>query len=478
MPLPTLEESCARFLDWCAPLLTRRRARRHRGRRRVVPGAGQPGTHAAGRAGAVRDRAGRAQLAGHVLAVPLPGPPRPHRAERELLLPVRRLRPGPGGAGGVPRRRGAGLQGPDRLRTPPARRRARAGALSMEQNRYLFSATRIPGPELDTARTPYTDEWPGPSTARHIVVFHRGNAVRLDVIGPDGRPHTVDEIAAGLRAVMAACATPAEPGTAVGHLTTMARAEWAASRRALLDLDPRNAANLDAIETRAVLPEPGGRGPRRPARGRRPAAARRQRQPVVRQGRHADRLPRRHGRLQRRALQARRHRRHRIPRHDPGSTPAAVRRRRRPGMAAAGLRARRRSARRRARRGRRVRRLRGRHRHHHAVGRLQRGAGQEAAVLAGRVRADGVPARPPAGQGPRRRDLRVDRHPVVPARADGGDACRHSRGAGVRRRDGGPRRRRPHPPCGVPGGGGEARRPRAGVPAGAGSGAAPVGAGS
>ena len=119
----------------------------------------------------------------------------------------------------------------------------------MEQNKYLFSATRIPGMDRDTARTPYSNDWPGPSQERHIVVFFRGTMFRLDVIGPTGRPHTLDEIAAGLRAVMAAGATAAAPGTSVGHLTTKARAEWAVSRQALLDDDPGNAELLDTVET-------------------------------------------------------------------------------------------------------------------------------------------------------------------------------------------------------------------------------------
>jgi carnitine O-acetyltransferase len=135
----------------------------------------------------------------------------------------------------------------DEQRVAPAVQRGRA--LSMEQNKYLFSATRIPGLVQDSARTPYSDDWPGPSRERHIVVFVGGTMFRLDVIGPNGRPHTADELADGLRAIMAAGATPAAPGTSVGHLTTKARAEWAASRQALLDCHPGNADLLDTVET-------------------------------------------------------------------------------------------------------------------------------------------------------------------------------------------------------------------------------------
>jgi carnitine O-acetyltransferase len=130
---------------------------------------------------------------------------------------------------------------------PPGVRRGRS--LSTEQHKFLFSATRIPGLAHDTVRAPYGQGWPGPSRERHIVVFFRGNVFRMTVIGPQGRPHSLDDLTAGLRAVMAAGATEAAPGAAVGHLTTKARADWAVSRRALLDRHPGNARMLDAIET-------------------------------------------------------------------------------------------------------------------------------------------------------------------------------------------------------------------------------------
>jgi carnitine O-acetyltransferase len=126
---------------------------------------------------------------------------------------------------------------------PPARRRGEP--MTMEQHKFLFSATRIPGDEQDTARTPYTDAWPGPSHERHVVVFVRGHAFRLDVLGPDGVPHPADELTEALRGLRTGVTGP---GPGVGRLTTKARADWAASRRALLG-DPGNAAALEEIET-------------------------------------------------------------------------------------------------------------------------------------------------------------------------------------------------------------------------------------
>jgi carnitine O-acetyltransferase len=117
--------------------------------------------------------------------------------------------------------------------------------LSMVQNKFLFSATRIPGAEQDAVRAPYSAAEPGPSTARHIVVFYQGNAVRLDVLDPTGKPFALEDLAAGLDAILKA---DGQAEIAVGSLTTKARAEWAASRSALL-AHPANVATLDTIET-------------------------------------------------------------------------------------------------------------------------------------------------------------------------------------------------------------------------------------
>ncbi|MEQ0564269.1 choline/carnitine O-acyltransferase [Amycolatopsis sp. NEAU-NG30] len=114
----------------------------------------------------------------------------------------------------------------------------RGAPQSMVQHKFLFSATRIPGEVLDTARTQY------PSPERHIVVFHRNVPFRMDVIDGDGRPYTPSQLAEGLQAIL-----KDDHGTdvAAAHLTTKARAEWAASRAALLEAG--NGAALETIET-------------------------------------------------------------------------------------------------------------------------------------------------------------------------------------------------------------------------------------
>jgi carnitine O-acetyltransferase len=248
VPLPTLEESCARFLDWCAPLLSACELAVTKAAVAAFLRPGSPartlqdalaeydatdGVHSwldrfwASRYLGRRDRIalnanyfclfhdsneGQIERAAALVAAAV---------EYKLLLDTERI--------------------------PPVARNGEP--LSMHQNRFLFSATRIPDRLEDSVRAPYSEGWPGPSRERHVVVLVLSQMFRMDVIAPDGRAHTVDELASGLRAVMREAETGAAPRASVGHLTTKPRAEWAESRRALLACHPRNAEALDLIET-------------------------------------------------------------------------------------------------------------------------------------------------------------------------------------------------------------------------------------
>jgi carnitine O-acetyltransferase len=262
VPLPSLEDSCARFLAWCAPLLTPAELAETEAaveRFRAPDGPG-PALHAAlvryeasegvhswldefwldrylGR----RDRiALNANYFFLFPGVPEPAPNTPDtpgaQAQRAAELVA------------------AALDFKIRLdaeRVPPERRRGQAQ--SMVRHRYLFSTTRIPGIPRDTVRAPYTEQWPGPSDARHIVVFRAGRPFRLDVLGPDGTPRTIEELAAGLAAVIAqADPTPLPLSEQASQLTTLARPAWAERRAYLRAHDPANAAALEDIE-RALL---------------------------------------------------------------------------------------------------------------------------------------------------------------------------------------------------------------------------------
>ncbi len=256
VPLPTLDASCDRFLEWCAPLLTAEQLAETEAAVAAfrAPDGPGPRLHAAleehNNGPGVRswlDRFWARRYLGR----------RDRIALNANFYYLFREAPEDQGKGQVDR--AAGLIASaldykrrlDREEIPPIIQRGQA--LSMVQNTFLFSETRIPSPVQDTVRVPYSDEWPGPSRFRHIVVMVNGRMFWMEVLGPDGTPFTLDELADGLRDVLKAGSQRAEPDTSVGQLTTKARAEWAASRDMLRNHHPNNAAALETIESALFL---------------------------------------------------------------------------------------------------------------------------------------------------------------------------------------------------------------------------------
>ncbi|WP_410872497.1 choline/carnitine O-acyltransferase [Nocardia sp. A7] len=254
VPLPTLDDSCARFLQWCQPLLG---AEEYATTEGAVAELLRPGG------------AGRALHAALAEYDATPGVdswldefwPSRYLGRRDRIAInanfVFLFRDDTPLASSTPvgqTERAAAIIGAavdyklalDAEKIPPVTQRGQA--LSMWQNEYLFSETRIPGEIQDSVRKPYSPEWPGPSDARHIAVFYRGNIFRMDVIGPDGAPYAFDDVVDGLRAVIKGGTKPAATDTSVGHLTTKARALWARSREALR-AEPANVEAFDAVET-------------------------------------------------------------------------------------------------------------------------------------------------------------------------------------------------------------------------------------
>lgn len=254
VPLPTLEDSCARFVQWCTPLLTAEQLAATEAAVADLLRPGGPGRvlHDALReydetpgVGSWLDRFWPLRYLGRRDRIALnanffflfrddtalASSTAADQAERAAALV----------AAAVDYKLAL-----DREEIPPVTQRGQR--LSMWQNKYLFSETRIPGLEQDTVRVPYSDAEPGPSTARHILVLHRGAMFRLDVIGPEGDPYAFEDVTAGLRAILKSATEPAPAGTAVGQLTTAARADWARARTRLLT-DPHNAEALDTVET-------------------------------------------------------------------------------------------------------------------------------------------------------------------------------------------------------------------------------------
>lgn len=248
VPLPTLEDSCQRFIEWCQPLLTAEELATTQDAvaEYLRPDSAARTLHAAleqydASEGVhswldtfwpARYLGRRDRIALNANFFFLFQPSEQRQVDRAAALI----------AGAVNYKVAL-----DADRIEPIVQRGQA--ISMEQNKFLFSTTRIPGAEQDTVRAPYSEVAPGPSDARHIAVFYQGNIFRMDVFGNEGQPHSLEDLTTGLHAIIKAGASRAERDTSIGHLTTKARAEWASSRAALIACEASNADALDAVET-------------------------------------------------------------------------------------------------------------------------------------------------------------------------------------------------------------------------------------
>jgi len=248
LPLPTLEETSRRFIEWCEPLLDASELHDTKTALERLVREGGPGERlqdalvAYDREPGVRswlDLFWQTRYLGRRDRIAL-------NANVFLMFPDRRM---------TQTQRAASLiasalnfkRSVDEGRLPVERWRGRP--LCMAQYKYVFSTTRIPGLTQDAVRAPYTPTHPGPSLARHILVFHKGHVVRMEVIGPSGAPYHIDDIERGLDAIKGSLDAPAGMDDSVGHLTTMARAEWATARAELIAAHRDNATALETIET-------------------------------------------------------------------------------------------------------------------------------------------------------------------------------------------------------------------------------------
>jgi carnitine O-acetyltransferase len=251
VPVPSLSESCTRLVDWCAPLLNEEELERTgeavaalaadpvaaRLQDTLVAYEASTGVHS-WLDEFWRDRylGRRDRIALNANFFFLFGDGLPHGAPRDQVGRAARL-----------------IEAAVRYKlaiddqaVPPATRRGQP--LSMEQHHYLFSTTRIPGVQRDGVRAPYTESWPGPSDARHILVIARGGMWAVDVVTAGDLPYETGEIAGALRSVLSMAGQGrAWRGQGTGALTSKARAEWASSRDALLAAG--NQAVLDIVET-------------------------------------------------------------------------------------------------------------------------------------------------------------------------------------------------------------------------------------
>jgi carnitine O-acetyltransferase len=245
VPVPALADTCRRFLEWSAPLLTdeQRAATERAVEEFLAPGSPAHDLHAE----LVRydERLDVASWLDDFWATRYLG-----RRDRIALNANFFFLFHDSGEDQLTRAAGLVAGAVDyKLRLddeeiPPAMLRGKP--LSMVQNKFLFSETRVPGAVQDTVRAPYSAAHPGPATARHVVVFHRATPFRLEVLDTDGRPYDREDLGAALAAIVKTGPVTDDPAAAPGHFTTMARAEWAATRERLAEA---NAAALEDVES-------------------------------------------------------------------------------------------------------------------------------------------------------------------------------------------------------------------------------------
>lgn len=117
-------------------------------------------------------------------------------------------------------------------------------SLDMSLMRNFFSTTRFPGANGDRFTT-----FP-PIEARHIIAIRRNHLFRIDVIDTDGKPITPAEMLVQIKRVISV-ADAADTAPPVAVLTANRRPDWAAARDRLA-LNPANRSNIDQIE-RAIF---------------------------------------------------------------------------------------------------------------------------------------------------------------------------------------------------------------------------------
>ena len=111
--------------------------------------------------------------------------------------------------------------------------------LCMSQYKTLFSTTRIPGTVKDFHFTE--------ANTSHIIIIHRGHYYRLNVLDGNGKILNHDTL---YHSIMAIINLPKTMNKfALGSLTALPRRKWSKLRSHLIDIDPRNEKNLHLIES-------------------------------------------------------------------------------------------------------------------------------------------------------------------------------------------------------------------------------------
>ncbi|WP_432468136.1 choline/carnitine O-acyltransferase [Agarivorans sp. Z349TD_8] len=113
--------------------------------------------------------------------------------------------------------------------------------LCMEQYQNIFSATRIPQQGTDALKVG--------SSRKHIVIMHHQRIYQLNVLDEYGNIYAPSALKAAFDEILSG----SEKGQNFGLLSTLPRDNWAKSRADLLDISARNGERMRIIEDAAFV---------------------------------------------------------------------------------------------------------------------------------------------------------------------------------------------------------------------------------
>ncbi|GAA5896780.1 hypothetical protein JCM6882_005033 [Rhodosporidiobolus microsporus] len=123
---------------------------------------------------------------------------------------------------------------------------ARKTPLCMSSYKYLFNATRLPTPKVDSAKI-YD-----PETHNHVVVVRKNKFYEVPVVDEKGEWLSDKELEALFQQVVDQAGTEADAHP-VGALTAADRDLWTEARKNLVEHDPQNLKSLERIESAIII---------------------------------------------------------------------------------------------------------------------------------------------------------------------------------------------------------------------------------
>jgi len=119
---------------------------------------------------------------------------------------------------------------------------------AMDQFKRIYNSVRIPGDPQDTLVSPFKSKSEGPLHSSNIIVLYRGYIFSFDILLPDESILTPQELSYQLTYIEKWCQSQEREGPGIGALTITERSTWARNREYLKSLHAENGKLLDVIE--------------------------------------------------------------------------------------------------------------------------------------------------------------------------------------------------------------------------------------